>query len=128
MSSPQETIVGSLTVAYSKQPVLKALLKLIPGFSSVDGLLQIRADQAKRERLRNFFDALATGSIEITEKIMQSDDFLHCYFKTMQTVINTRRNEKIELFANMLKAAIGGKVFNGLDQYEELLDALDTMR
>jgi hypothetical protein len=127
MTSPPNTIVGTLANHYSKQPVIRALLKLIPGWSSVDGLLQTRADQIKHRRLRDFFDALAAGQTEITEELVQSDDFLHCYFKTTQAVVNTRRKEKIELFAHMLRSALNTKVFSGLDQYEELLDALDSM-
>lgn len=121
------TIVGSLAVHYSKQPTIRALLKLIPGWSSADGLLQTRADEIKHQRLRYFFDTLATGHIQITEELIQSDDFLHCYFKTTQAVINTRRKEKIELFARMFETALDAQIFTGLDQYEELLDALDSM-
>jgi hypothetical protein len=127
MTSSQNTIVGSLAVHYSKQPGIRALLKLIPAWSSADGLLQTRADQIKHQRLRDFFDALATGHTQITEELIQSDDFLHCYFKTTQAVINTRRKEKIELFARMLGAALDAKILTGLDQYEELLDVLDSM-
>lgn len=127
MTSSRNTVVGTLAAHYSKQPGIRALLKLIPGWSSADGLIQTRADQIKHQRLRDFFDALATGHTQITEDIIQSDDFLHCYFKTTQAVINTRRKEKIELFAHMLGAVLDAQIFTGLDQYEELLDALDSM-
>lgn len=127
MTSPPNTIVGTLAAHYSTQPGIRALLNLIPGWSSADGLLQTRADQIKHQRLRDFFDALAVGHTQITEELIQSDDFLHCYFKTTQAVINTRRKEKIELFAHMLGAALDAQIFSGLDQFEELLDALDSM-
>lgn len=127
MTQSPNTVIGSLAVHYSKHPAIKALLELIPGWSSVDGLLQARADQIKCQRLRFFFDALADGTVPITEELIQSNDFLHCYFKTTQAVINTRRKEKIELFARMLSAALDAKILSGLEQYEELLDALDSM-
>ena len=127
MIKPYDTVVGSLANSYSNSPAIKALLNLLPLWSSADGLLETRAGEIKRQRLRFFFDALADGQREITQKLIESDDFLHCYFKTTEVVLNTRRKEKIELFARMLRVAMNAQVFTGLDQYEELLDTLDSM-
>jgi hypothetical protein len=33
-------MIGNLSVQYSKRPTIKALLKLIPGWSAADTLLQ----------------------------------------------------------------------------------------
>ena len=40
-------MIGNLSVQYSNHPAIKALLKLIPGWSSADTLLQKRADEIK---------------------------------------------------------------------------------
>ncbi len=127
MTISQDSIVGALATRYAKHPGIRALLKLLPGGGSADGLLQARADQIRQERLRYFFDELASGHVEITSELIQSNDFLHCYFKTAAAAVNSRRREKAELFARMLCASLKSGLFSGLDQYEELVDALDSM-
>lgn len=123
----EDTAIGTLVARYAKHPGIRALLNLIPGWGSADVLLQARADEIKRQRLLTFFNSLAESHIPITEDLVGSDDFLHCFFKTTQAVVNTRRKEKIELFGMMLGATLDAQVFTGLDQYEELLDAFDSM-
>lgn len=127
MNAPNDTIIGSLAIQYSKNPAIKALLRLIPGWSSADGLLQTHADEIKRERLRYFFDELAKGKIPLTEDLLQSDDFLHCYFKAAQAAVKSHRREKVEMFARMLCGSLESRRFSGIEQYEELVDVLDSM-
>lgn len=122
-----DSLIGDLSSRYAKHAGVRALVKLLPGGGSADGLLQERADQIKQARLRYFFDELARGKVHITPETIESNDFLHCYFKTVRAALNSRRREKSQMFARMLAASLNSSLFAGLDQFEELLDALDSM-
>ena len=115
------TVVGWLVERYANQPAVQALLKLLPYWSSADAFIQQRARKIRHERTRTFFDALANGKVQLSEDLIQSDDFLHCYFKTVSAALNTRRKEKIQMFARLLRYALDGDSFSSIEEYEEVL-------
>lgn len=121
------TIVGRLVERYASQPAVQALLKLLPYWSSADVLIQQRAREIRHERTRIFFDALADGKVQLSEDLIQSDDFLHCYFKTVSAALNTRRKEKIQMFAHLLRYALDGDTFSSIEEYEEVLSIFDEV-
>jgi len=106
---------------------IRALSRLIPGGSSVDVLMQERSEQIKKQRLDAFLDECISGNLTLTEEIIQSEDFLHCYFKTAQAAINTRRQEKIRLFAQLFTATFKDNRFKKVDEFEERLAMLDDL-
>jgi len=63
------SMIGKLSVQYADRPAIKALLKLVPGWSSADTLLQKRADEIKSDRLKVFFDELAQGKRKLTGEL-----------------------------------------------------------
>ena len=48
--------IGELAVYYKNNSKIRALLQLIPSWSVADTLLQQRADEIKRERMRTLSD------------------------------------------------------------------------
>ncbi|MFI5446210.1 hypothetical protein [Polaromonas sp. UC242_47] len=125
MASPNN-LVGKAAVLYEKNLAAKALLSFAPGGAALHELLLERGNQIVGERTEAFFDGLGAGTIALTEELIQSNDFLHCYFKTLKAAQQTRKKEKIELLASMLRGAIQSSEID-FDQYEELLDVLDEM-
>ena len=123
----QLTVVGRLAVRYEKKPYIKSLLQLIPSWGAADTLLQQRADEIRSDRIRIFFDELSVGKINLTEDIIQSDEFLHCYFCTLRAALNTRQHEKIQLFARLLDSSIIPDSSISSDEYEEILAVLDSV-
>lgn len=121
-----ENLVGKAAAFYEGNPVAKALLSLAPGGAILHELLSERGNQIVRERTQTFFDELGAGTTSMTEELIQSNDFLHCYFKTLRAAQQTRRKEKIELLARMLRGATCSNQMD-FDQYEEFLDALEEM-
>ncbi len=119
--------IARLSVAYSDRPELRALLSLVPGWSAPDTLLQARAAEIRADRLRTFFDELAAGDIEFTEELVETEDFLHCYTRTVRAVENTRRREKIKLFARLLGNSMSTTLVSDPDDYEFLLSIVDEL-
>lgn len=116
----------------SENPIIRALVQLIIPLvpysigSAIDILLTSKIENMRDERYRTFFSELADGSEPLTEELIQSDDFLHAFFSTLKAAVNTRRKEKIKLFARLLLTA--SKEQNvGSDKYEEFLNILDNL-
>lgn len=120
-------MIGTLSVHYNKKPAIQALLKLIPGWSSADTLLQKRANEIKNDRLKVFFDELALGKLELTDELIETEDFLHSYFCTLRAVFNSRQREKIKLFAHLLDSSVQPTLQVSSDEHEELLSILEEI-
>ena len=123
----QPNFIGQLSLKYGDSPKTRALLQLLPAWGVADNLLQQRADEIKQERLRTFFDELENSECELTEELIQSEDFLHRYFITVRAALNTRRREKIKMFGRLLKSATNTTICSSIDEYEEYLYILDNL-
>ena len=120
-------MIGHLSVQYSDRPTIKALLKLIPGWSSADTLLQKRADEIKSDRLKVFFEELAQGKRKLTDDLIQTEDFLHSYFCTLRAALNCRQHEKIRNLARLLNSSLEPALLVSSDEHEELLAVLEEI-
>ncbi len=123
----KDNAIAKLSMEYIERPVIRALLQVIPFWGTADTLLQHRAEEIRSERIRFFFDELAKGKHELTEELINSNDFLHCYFKTLRAALNTRQHEKIKMFARLLNNSANNEMFVDADEYEDFLDILDTV-
>lgn len=114
---------------YEGNRVIRGLIQLIPGgFGSAADVALVRSlEKIKEERTREFFDELAKGNIVVDESLLESEDFLHCYFATAKYAFNSRRREKIKMFARLLKSSVTGNGLNDVDEYEDFLKILDEL-
>lgn len=117
-----------LLARYEQQPLLKGLVQLVPlGVgSALESALLTRLNTYRAERLRTFFDELGAGKVTLTEETIQSDDFLHCYFATLNAVLRSRRRDKVRFLARLLKGGFDGCV-ESVDEYEELVAVTDDL-
>jgi hypothetical protein len=108
---------------------LRSLVQLIPGGigSAIDVFATETINKIRAERLRAFFDELETGTIELNEDLISSEDFLHNYFSTIRIVLNTRRREKIKLFGQLFNTAVSTEIINSPGKYEFYLKILDEL-
>lgn len=128
MKEDQElNFVGKFSESYSNNPVIKALVQLIPyGVGgALHELASARAQEIKDKRMRVFFDELA--SAVLSESLIQNDDFLHALFSALKASINTRRQEKIKLFARLLLNLAGRDISKDSDEFEDMLKILDEL-
>lgn len=120
-------LVGRLADSYGDRPVLRALASLVPYSGPATTLLQARLDEIQADRLRVFFDGLAAGDIPLTEELIETEDFLHCYTKTVQAVLNTRRRKKIQLVSRLFRNSMLTDLVSDPDEYEFLLTVVDEL-
>jgi hypothetical protein len=119
----------NLVTRYEKSALLRALVQLVPlniG-SAIDTAVIIRVQAIRAARTKEFFDELARGDIQLQAELLENNDFLHCFFATVDAALRTNRHEKIRAFSRLLRSAtIEGKI-SALEEYEELLGILDDM-
>jgi hypothetical protein len=125
----QSLIEKKVEKYYEKNPVIRALVPLIftPFATGIDAALMQKLQNIKEERARAFFDELADGKIELTGYLIKTEDFLHCFYATTKAALNTRRRQKIRMFARLLKSATIEGAFSDTDEYEEYLGILDEL-
>ena len=123
------SVVEGLIHRYEANPVIRGLVQLIPlGIGSgAEVAIMTTVNNIRNDRLRTFFDELENGDIELTPQCINSEDFLHSYFATIKAASNTRRREKIKLFARLLITSYTSEILNDIDEYEEFLRLLDEM-
>ena len=119
----------ALLARYERQPIIRGLVQLVPfGIGSfVETTLLVRFQAYRTDRLREFFDELETGGVPLTPELVESNDFLHCYFATLGAVVKSRRKEKARYLARLLKSALAGEGVSSVDEYEELLSIIDEL-
>ena len=74
-----------------------------------------------------FFEELDEGDVQLTDEVIQSHDFLHAFFATTKAALNTRRKEKIEMFARILSSFAAKSSEVSIDEYEDYLNVLDEL-
>ena len=116
----QTLAIEKLLQRYERNPIIKGLIQLIPYSigGAIDATLAATLLNIREKRLRIFFDELGSGRIELTQNLIASEDFLHCYFATVKAALNSRREEKIRMFARLLKSYTLPNSFSGTDEYE----------
>ena len=72
--------------------------------------IETRIMRMRADSLRCLFLQLSKGEIKIDDSLVESDDFLFCYFSTLKAVANSRRFEKIDILAELLRNGINGNI------------------
>lgn len=131
---PQElkpSAFESLAERYKHSPHLRALVTLIAGYVPPVGALESAVvasfQRIHSERRRELFDALDQGSIELTDGLIQQEEFIHAFLATVRAADRTRQRQKIQLFARLLSALASRKDGLDVDEHEELLQVLEGL-
>jgi hypothetical protein len=121
--------VVNLLARYEGSAVIRGLVQLIPfGLGgAADVVLTRTLDHIREERSRTFFDELARSSHALDPALLESEDFLHCYFATAKYALNSRRREKIQMFARLLNASLVDAGPRDVDEFEEFGRTLDEL-
>lgn len=108
---------------YNSNPILRGLIQLVPlGIgSAIDVSLTTKLANIKNKRIETFFDTLLKNNLNEDSKLLESEDFLHKYFLTVDLALKTRQEEKIKMFAKMLSNSFDK---NDVDEYEDYLHIL----
>jgi hypothetical protein len=121
--------IEQLANRYQTNPLIRGLIQLVPcGIgSALDVALVTALENIHNDKLKEFFDELNKGAIQLTPETIESENFLHCYFSTVRAALNSRRREKIRYFARLLTSSINLSEIVTVDEYEEYISILDEL-
>lgn len=114
---------------YESNLVIRGLIQLLPfGIGgTIDMVLNQTSEKIQRERATAFFEELSSGDTIVDESLLKSEDFLHAYFATTKFALNSRRREKIQIFARLLKNSFTEHEIQDIDEYEDYLKILEEL-
>jgi hypothetical protein len=116
---------------YVHNPRLRTLVALIGGCVSPVDAMEVAVltsfRKIRSERQRELFDALDQGGIELTDELIQQEEFIHAFSATARAADRTRQRQKIQLFAQLLRALASRKDGLDVDEHEELLQVLEEL-
>lgn len=123
------TTTERLLARYEGHRVIRGLIQLIPfGIGgAIDVVLTQTLTTIQEQRSKAFFDELAKSTTQLNATALESEDFLHCYFATARYALNSRRREKIRMFARLLKSSVSAGGPQDVDEYEIFLGILDEL-
>ena len=125
---PHTSKLEKFARVYEKNPLLKALVQIVPYCGPIiNSAIGAELNYINAERTKAFFDELLDGKIELTPELIKTEDFLHCYFATVNAALHTRRREKIKMYARLLCSGVSTKDISRTDEYEEYLCILSEL-
>lgn len=117
----------NLIKAYSDNIALRGLMQFSPLSAAIDVAIISKYSEILRIKNKVFFSALESAEIDLTQEIIESNEFLHCFFITYNAAMKSRREEKILLFAKVLKNSLKNVVNQNIDQYEEIIQIIEDI-
>ena len=117
---------------YVKSKTVRSLMQIagtvsFGGTSALDSAIALKVEDIRGGRLRTFFEELDKGETELTEEQIKTEDFLHAFFATTKAALNTRRRDKIRMFAGVLNSYGAKYEEMSIDEYEVYLNILDEL-
>lgn len=121
---------------YENSNLLRPLINLIPEFSvpgsgpffsAIELSLLNTLNKMQENKVNELFEELSNGDLELTNEIIESEDFLNKYMITVKATLNASRKEKIKLFARLFKSSLINEKDISMDEYEEYLSILNEL-
>lgn len=107
---------------------IQELIRRIPsGNDTLDVVYTQAIEELREKRADLFFDELAEAGCILDETLLRNEDFLHCFTLTIKCAVNSRRREKIRVFARLLKSFLVDLAPADVDEYEDFLNILDEL-
>lgn len=83
---------------HESSPRLRALVSLATGFlppaNALETAILTTVSKIRSERLRELFDKLHQGGLELTDDLIQQEEFLHAFVATVRAADRTRHKKK----------------------------------
>ncbi|PID21740.1 hypothetical protein CSV61_08550 [Sporosarcina sp. P3] len=117
---------------YSGNHLIRALIKNyslcgIPVGELIDSLATEAYNKLHVERAAIFFEELDRGNIELSQEVIQSEEFLFSLFAALKASLYTRQKEKVRFFAKLFAKHLTKNQFSQADEYDGYLKILDGL-
>jgi hypothetical protein len=128
-----ERELEAFMLRYADNPAVRTLLQLIPGLGgAVDTALTLSIVRLRKERLQEYFEEMASRidretAARLAAELPGNEELIHAHLITTRAALDTRRREKIRLFARLFANYVKGESVATAEVYEEMLAVLDDL-
>jgi hypothetical protein len=128
-SASQEDLVSRVVGLYERSPIVRMLVAAHPPLAIAEAGLLATYNWWKTRRLYAFADDIISLNLNPTEEQVRSREFSEAFGAAAERVLQTKREEKIRLFARLFASYVESKDSSaeGFDTFEEELDILDEV-
>ncbi len=126
--------MNNLIENYNSSPAFKALFQIAsnatPNFGllgAVEQIIVTAYNNAQKKRVKLFFEQLGKGEIQLSESVIQEEEFLYFFTSTLKAVIRSRREEKIQFLSTLFLRTLETSSFEQSDLYEHYLSIVDEL-
>ncbi|WP_153730410.1 hypothetical protein [Sporosarcina obsidiansis] len=112
---------------FARAVVRQLSLYGIPIGDVIDSLAAEAYNKLHVERAAVFFEELDKGEIELTQEVIQSEEFLFSLFAALKASLYTRQKEKVRFFARLFAKHLTENQFSRADEYDDYLKILDEL-
>ncbi len=125
----QDSLVDNLVSMYERAPVVRMLVAAHPPAAIAEAGILAVYKWWKHRRLYVFTDEIITLELNPPEEQVRSREFCEAFGATSRRVLETRREEKVRLFARLFVSFINRNAFNedALETFDEDLAVLDDL-
>lgn len=114
----------------ASHPITSILLTTVSAILPAVGVGKDMIDKSitkiQQDRFNTLLDELSNGETDLTEEIIQREEFIHSFVIIYKAVTNTYKREKIRYFARLLKSGIDRQELAS-DNFEEFTNILDDL-
>lgn len=122
-----DPFIEKLQLAYENDHTVKFLIKSTPLTDFFHELISERVKEIRYQRTKLFFDELNEDNADLSTSTIESEDFLYYFMQSFKYAIGSRREEKVKIFARLLKSGVEHGLSNHFDQFEEYSRNIDQL-
>lgn len=121
MTNNPQNLVEVLYNKYKDEPIIYGLIEAIafpvPANFLIETFVGSYVTKMVASRLHSFYEELNNGDFELTEEIIENEEFLHSYFSVVNYVARSKSDEKSKQFAKIIKGLYKNEI--NVDQFED---------
>lgn len=121
-----ENVAENLTKSYLENLAFRGLMQFNPFSAIIDLSISSKYSQILISRNTKFFNELQSGDIEYSHDVIESNDFLHCFFISYNAAMRAKKDEKISMFAKILKRESKNHNID-TDEFEEVTQIIEDV-
>ncbi|MEX0649000.1 MAG: hypothetical protein WEA56_01480 [Balneolaceae bacterium] len=116
-----------LQVSYENDKSIRGIIRFSGLSEFFNHFVSDRVKEIRVKRSKTFFDQLQNYKIELTQEIIESEDFLHKFIISYKAAINSRQREKIRMFARIFNSSLEKNKIKEVNIFEDYLQILDEL-
>lgn len=116
----------NIAKAYLENIAFRGIMQSHPFSAIIDLAISSKYSEILISRNERFFAELQAGEVDYNQDVIESNEFLHCFFISYNAAMRAKREEKISMFAKILKRESNNLSID-TDEFEEITQIIEDV-